>query len=126
MSAQKDLKLDLPIYEKDGQISFSKIQDVMGIGQEDLAEMLDIGASTIRKKEISPKTLMKIRPILKIIHYLWELTEGSPEEMKSWLHEPRKSYLGFSPLEFIQANHENMEKVENKLRGLIYGEVLGR
>lgn len=116
------IKQNLPIYDH-GELSFKRVNDLIGASNEVTAEILGVSEGTIRSQKVSHATLRKSQILVHILNMLWELTEGDAKEVKRWLYEPRIEWRGKSPMDLLQ--NKKAEAVANYLEGLLDGEVLG-
>lgn len=121
------LEAQLPVYDN-GKPSFEKICSEFAIDKGSLAKITNISPITMsraKQTKLSPNTWEKLRPLLHILNMLWALSDGNAAEITRWLHEPRKEWLGLTPLDMMKCDRiDSVTKLlEMEYEG--YGELIG-
>lgn len=117
------MQASLPIYDAEGNLSLKMLNEFLQVSNEVTAEIIGVSEGTVRSKGVSHATLRKSQPLIHILNMLWELTNGSANDVRRWLYEPRVAWTGKCPMDLLTS--DRVDSVTSYLEGLLDGEVLG-
>ncbi len=106
----------LPIYDS-GELSLKQLARFIGVNQSQMAKIAAVNSRTVERDLASEKTSKKLQPLIHSLKILWQLTDGSEGNIRSWLKEPLVEWFGESPLDSLLKN--DLKAVE-QLVGRIY------
>lgn len=120
--ATAKLKLVLPIYES-GELSLKKLAEFMGVNQSQMSKIAGINVRTVSRNNVSSKTSHKLQPIIYSLKMLWELTDGSADDIKAWLNEPLVEWEGEKPIDALLEG--DLEAVSQLVKRIYEGDSAG-
>ncbi|WP_036487337.1 MbcA/ParS/Xre antitoxin family protein [Myxosarcina sp. GI1] len=106
----------LPIYNS-GELSLKQLASFIGVNQSQMAKIAAVNPRTVDRDIASEKTTKKLQPLIHLLKMLMLLTDGSADNIRSWLKEPLVEWYGESPLDSLLEN--DLQAVE-QLVGRIY------
>ena len=90
----------LPLYIS-GELSLKKLANFIGVTQAQMAQIAGINIRTVDRDLASNKTAKTLAPLIYSLKMLWELTDGSTDDIKSWLKEPLIEWEGERPIDSL-------------------------
>lgn len=116
------VKPDLPIY-KSGNLSLKQLAKFIDVNYSQLSKIAGVNSRTIERDLASTKTTKKIQPLIYALKMLWELTNGSQDNIQAWLKEPLIEWRGISPLDRLLEN--DIDAVVQIVECIYYGDSAG-
>lgn len=116
------LKPVLPIYSS-GELSLKQLAKLIGVNQTQMAQIASLNPRTVERDLASARTTKKLQPLIHALKMLWELTEGSEDDIRSWLKEPLIEWNGTSPLDSLLES--DLTALEQLVGRIYYGDSAG-
>ena len=122
ITTQQVVKPVLNIYQS-GNLSLKQLAKFIGVNYTQLSKIAGVNIRTVERDLASAKTEQKIKPLIYLLKMLWELTDGSHEDIQAWLKEPLVEWRGISPLDRLLEN--DIDALVQLVERIYYGDSAG-